>query len=400
MDDDFTRLQGKWSQQSDADNLFVGTDKGYDVWRKNSKSGFFLFSEKNELFSVFESYVHFTFDPKGNKNQSAGLILQAQPDGTGALIIEINKKRQYRIRRAVNNRLISLTGEGEGWVKSKKAISSGENMIMVRTYDKIYDLYINGQFIKSFTEIEYGSGKIGLYIGASSKVLFHRLSVKTDEDHLNTDNTGGPVDEEKTLAQVIVKLKESINKKDKRIQELEAEVRAAGVRTNSDTALIRQKQEAESKVAAYAREIQNLKYEVSSLQSKVAVLEEFKRTVKESENGDVIINLTKLMDQQKEQIAQLQRENKSLSITADQLRSDKTELNAQLNKLQNETDNLRNEKIGLLQRIIEKDSMIGAQEERIKLTDDALEQCTRNCPKPKKEKTRKKSSSEATLQDE
>ncbi len=389
IDDDFTRLAGNWNQLSNADNLFIGSEKGYQAWRKNTKSGFFLLPEKPETYSVFEAQLRFNFEP-GSKNQSAGLILQAQADGNGALVIEINGKKQYRIRRAVNNRMISMSGEGEGWVKNKKALTTGLNSIMVRTYDKIYDLYINDVFIRSFTEIEYSEGKIGVYIGPGSKATFQHLSIKTDDDHVGQKgNNNGPMDEEKTLSQVIVKLKEALNKKDKRIAELEAELRNANSRGMQDTVLIRQKTEAESKWLQCSRDLANLKSQTEALQAKVESLEDFKRTVKDNENGDVIINLTKLTATQKEQIASLQAELRIQKQALEQLKQEKQELEAQLRTNNGSIDQLQNERVELLERIIEKDSVINTLDEKLKLMDDALTACSQNVRKPDAEKPKK-----------
>lgn len=397
MDDDFTRLAGNWNQLSNADNLFIGTDRGFQVWRKNLKSGFFLLPEKSEMYTVFEASVHFGFEP-GAKNQSAGMVLQAQADGSGALVIEVNRKKQYRIRRAVNNRMISISGEGEGWVKAGKYITTGENELMVRTYDKIYDLYINGSFVKSFTEIEYSEGKIGLYIGPGSKAVFHRLNVKTDDDHATQKGSGtGPVDEEKTLAQVIVKLKESINKKDKRIAELETELRMAQSRGQQDTVILRQKNEAESRWMSCARELESLKSDRELLQIRVKNLEDFREQIKNSENGDVIINLTKLSATQKEQIETLQKANKVQAQAIEQLKQERADAEALLKKKTAVVEQYQNEQILLLQRIIEKDSIIAALEEKVKLLDDALTSCTAYTPprkseaaRPRKKKDKKK----------
>lgn len=386
VDDDFSRLAGKWEQLSNTDNSFVGLERGFQTWRRNTKSGFFILSQEPKEFSVFESHVHFTFDPKGGNNQSAGMVLQAQADGSGALVIEINKKKQYRILRAVNNRLIAVTGEGEGWVKNKKAITNGENVVMVRTYDKIYDLIINGIYVITFTEIEYSRGQIGLYIGPGSKVVFHRLQVKTDDDHVASEGaSNGSVDEEKTLSQVIVKLKETINKKDKRIAELEAEVRSLSGRGIADTVILRQKQEAESRLLVCNRELDAVKLEKMVMENKLKELQEFKELVRSNENGDVIINLTNLTSSQKLQIEGLQSEIRGQQSTIEQLKNEKTELQNVIKQKNADNDQLRNDQVDLLQRIIEKDSVIMALEEKNTLLDESLVQCNRNIRKNKPE---------------
>lgn len=401
LDEDFVNLSGKWDQQSNADNSFIGVAQGFQAWRRNQKSGFFIFPLKEREYSVFEVSAQFIFNSKGSKSQSAGIVIQAQQDLSGAVLIEINKKKQYRIMRAVNNRLIAISGEGEGWVKNKSAITSGENQILVRTYDKIYDLFINGKFITSFTEIEYSRGQIGLYIGPASNAVFHRLQIKTDDDHVGDDspkNTG--MDEEKTLSQVIVKLKETINKKDKRILELENEVRALNGRGVADSVLIRQKTDAENRLLACNRELESLKSDNYILKTKLDELEDFRRLITQNENGDIIINLSNLTATQKKQIESLQSELRMQSNLLEQARAEKIDLQNLLKQRNAENDDLRNDKLQLMQRIIEKDSIITDLEGQIDLLDKTLDECCTPKGNAKNKKTKTPKRSEAVLFDE
>lgn len=387
LDDEFARIDGKWNQQSNTDNFFIGSTEGFETWRKNTRSGFFIFPEKQQEFSVFEVQLTFNFASGGSNNQSAGLVMQAQPDGSGALIIELNRKKQFRIRRAVANMLINVTGEGEGWLKGKQFITSGQNTLTIRTYDKIYDIFINDKYVRSFTEIEYAKGWIGLYIGPGSKAVFKRITVKTDEDHVNPDlNSNTPVDEQKALAQAIVKLKETINKKDKRIAELEAQIRTQPVGGRRDSTLQRQLEEANQRSSSLESELDALKDENERLKASVARLEAFRKSISESENGDVIINLTNTNLRQKEQIEQLQASLRAQEKMAEQLRQEKAELNNKIAEARTEVDEQRNQALALQMRLIEKDSIILAEEEKLKMMDEALTECSKNRRAPRKEK--------------
>lgn len=412
LDDEFARIDGKWNQQSNTDNFFIGSTEGFETWRKNTRSGFFIFPEKQQEFSVFEVQLTFSFSSGGSNSQSAGVVLQAQPDGSGAVIIELNRKRQFRIRRAVANMLINVSGEGEGWLKGRQFITSGQNTLTIRTYDKIYDIYINDKYVRSFTEIEYGRGWIGLYIGPGSKAVFKRITVKTDEDHVNPDlNSNTPVDEQKALAQAVIKLKETINKKDRRIAELEAQVRAQPAGGRRDSVLQRQLEEANHRSASMESELEALKEENARLKASVARLEAFRKSISESENGDVIIDLTNINQRQKDQIEQLQASLRAQEKAAELLKQEKAELNNKLILARSEVDEQRNQALALQMRLIEKDSIILAEEEKTKLLDEALSECSRNRKPPRKEriktdtdaekpKKRKKVKAETPLFDE
>ncbi|MBL7811608.1 MAG: hypothetical protein JNL57_05250 [Bacteroidetes bacterium] len=408
VDDEFVRIEGRWNQQSNADNLFVASGTGFEAWRKNAKSGFFIFPSKAADYSVFSVGLTFTFSTTGSKSTSAGIVLQAQEDGTGALIVEINRKKQFRVRRAVANRLVSISGEGEGWKKGKNINPKGLNTVQIRTYDKIYDLYINDKFMYSFAEVEYGHGALGLYIGAGSKVTFNRLQVHTDDDHANNESTTAPIDQEKALSAAIVKLKETINKKDKRITELETQVRQISASRAVDTTILREKEEAESKLVRMMAELETIKAENAALKDKVTKLEDFRNKIKESENGDILINLTTLNARQKEQIEQLQATNKALMASIEQQKADKADLARQIQDKQNETDGLRNEKINLMSRLFEKDSMLNTQQAQLELLDQALANCHNSMPRKsrqeksadRKQRRKEKKKEEPVLFDE
>lgn len=399
VDDQFIRPDGKWKQESNIDNQFLGVEDGFSVWRKNTKAGYFIFPEKNTEYSVYEVQIIFDFDKNSENSNSAGLVLQAQPDGSGAIVIELNKKRQYRIRRAMGNTLVNISGSGEGWLKAKKQITQGRNTLMVRTYDKIYDIYINNEYIRTFTEIEFSKGQIGLYIGAGSRAYFKQLVVKTDDDHANPDlSNNTPIDEQKALAQALVKLKETINKKDKRIAELETQIRTGGGGSRrADSMLMRQAEEASMRAAQLNAELEQQKSENARLKETVERLETFRKNITESENGDVIINLTNMNQRQKEQIEMLQATIRNLEKGQADLKQEKADLTRDLSKARAESDQLRNASLGLQVQMIEKDSILLSQEARIQKTEDALAKCSRHLPKeerpvkePKKPKRKEK----------
>jgi hypothetical protein len=45
-EDNFQKLDNAWAQQSTADNFFIGSSEGFEVWRKSKRTGFFIFPLK------------------------------------------------------------------------------------------------------------------------------------------------------------------------------------------------------------------------------------------------------------------------------------------------------------------------------------------------------------------
>jgi hypothetical protein len=132
-------------------------------------------------------------------------------------------------------------------------------------------------------------------------------------------------EESLTFQQIIVRLKESINKKDKRIAELEAENRRLSSGRGNDTLTQRKLQEADKRNFELVRQIDKYRVDLEASKSRVNELEQFRSQIRDNENGDIVINLTNINTRQKQQLEKLeqlkrQMESESAEIKADRLR--------------------------------------------------------------------------------
>jgi hypothetical protein len=218
--EDFDNTQNNWPQTFTSENLILLQNGYYRTERKNSESGYFIFNETQDQYENFKVTVNFAFDGT-NKSESAGLVLMAQADGNSSLLIEVNKKRQYRVMCASVGSLKPISPGKDGWNKFSSGFSKSACRIDVYTYQRVYDLFINGNFVQSFTEIELSKGRIGLFIGANSKVNFDNLYVSGEPGFQDlVDGKKNQISEEATLTGIIVLLKEKINWNEKMIDEL------------------------------------------------------------------------------------------------------------------------------------------------------------------------------------
>ena len=177
LNDQFDQADKNWNSTFNADNLFIAQNGFFELYRKSKKSGYYLFPNKSEEYTAFQVEAGLVFAQHDNGKQSAGVLLMANSETFGGLLVEINQKKQYRIVRVYKDKQVPLNSNGDGWQKATAAITKTENQITIKTYDKVYDLYINGKFVQTFTDIELNKGKIGIYVGADSKVKFDFLKV-------------------------------------------------------------------------------------------------------------------------------------------------------------------------------------------------------------------------------
>lgn len=302
-DEQFKNSQGVWSQTSTAQNAFLQSPEGYNVWRKNESNGFFILPKNDLKFDFFEAELSFSFDKSKGKKQYAGIVLQAQEGGAGAILIELNRKKQFRIRRVSNNRISNVSDGNDGWVKSNKIKGSSAFILKVVTKDRLYDVYINGVFIYTFTEIEFTEGKIGIYIGQKSRANFTSLRVKSD-DEIDVFSSKMSKSQDEILNETIVKLRETINKKDQRIALIEADLRKFKNVPKEDSSQIKEFIRLRTQDKKNKRFLRDLEAENESLTAKLKKLEVFKKEIADNESGDIIINLSNLTTAQKSKIGE------------------------------------------------------------------------------------------------
>lgn len=365
-DEDFNQSSEKWPLTYNADNFFVIQNGNFELLRSNQKTGTFVFSREERNFNFFEARTRIVFNEGPAKMPVAGLVLQAQADGSGALVVEINNKGQYRVRRVRSEQSTYLTGNGEheGWMKPKKVLNRTDNIIAIKTYEKVYDVYLNGQYVSTFTELEFSSGKMGFYVGPGTRISTDYLQVRGDDNFTIAGGGGSEIQEENlTFQQIIVKLKETINKKDRRIAELEAEVRRLGTARGGmgiDTVSARRAQELERLNADLIREIERLRLESSTQQARIQELEFFRSQIREGENGDILINLTNVNLRLKQQVDKLETLRKVLETENSDLRNEKLRLQQENDRMRAQLSNQETEMRYLRQRLAEKDSLLMA----------------------------------------
>ncbi len=318
LDENFNNGDKNWNSTFNVDNLFIAQNGYYELFRRSKKSGYFLLPNDKIEYGSFELETSITFAEHDNRKQSAGILLMAKDNSSG-LLVEINQKKEFRIMRIYNDRQVPKMGGGNGWVKAPAYLTKTLNVITIKTYDKVYDLFINGQFVVSFTEIELNKGMVGLYIGADSKAKYDYLRIKGEEKtDLTTIEVNTNKEEEKSFTQIIINLKNQINKKDKEIDELKSKLKLANNgainNSNKDTGIINERNKLAAKVNQLESENQDMQLQLIALEEEKKKLEDFKASVQAGqENGDIIINLTNMVSNQKTKIEELEQKNKSLN---------------------------------------------------------------------------------------
>lgn len=312
-----------WTIVSNAENLFIVQDGEYILQRKASSAPFAIIANFESEFSEYRAVVSMRLEKHLGENAHMGMLFMMQPQGQGGFLVEVNKKREYRLRQIVagSYRYISGSSKDGGWVRNNAVNETGAaNVLEVRTSKGEYDLYINNVYIRSFSEPNYRSGKLGLIIGPESRgkvdffYVFTRGSVTAAaKNQAKTNNSETPANNNEPG---LIELTQSIISLKTRINELEEE--NDGLR-KTISAMKTGDQEKDVMIKNHEKQVQSLKDQITarentidSLNKAIAGLQQYKDLLGDNATGDVVINLSKALKAEKEKNQKLEAEIKAL----------------------------------------------------------------------------------------
>lgn len=175
----FDNNELRWEQNSNADKFCILSEGRYCIKRHNTETGEFYFSSLIPVFDNFDITVQLALDAHSNKNQSAGVVFMADAGLSNLMVLEVNANKQYRLWSKRGDEKIYLSGGNElGWEKSS-LLKAGKvaNTIEIRADSGNYDVYFNSYPAFSFTDENFKSGTIGLYVAANSYVNFDSFTI-------------------------------------------------------------------------------------------------------------------------------------------------------------------------------------------------------------------------------
>jgi len=343
-----------------ADNYFI-LDKGdYLLSRNNEESEYAIIANTSSVTN-FTLKTAVRIGPSKNKKASVGIIIKAQQDGKGAIIFEINKKGEYRIKQLIGDTYKTLSGlsKQEGWVRNKSINGVDEhNFLEIRTENNIYDVYVNSNYLTTFFAPDYTSGSCGLIISSRTKarVSYYYVNAKGGNNPVasyvneNTPSINATIEE---LNKKIVTLETN----NATLNSLNTEVRGsqdekiANLNTkNTDLAGVTIEQEKE--IASLNRSITNLKNsnatieELEKINTDNAILinnlkaEKNALTTKITSITSKNTDLAAVTIEQEKEIASLNNSATSSNSSLTNLSTKNTELNSKINSLNTKNSEL------------------------------------------------------------
>ena len=259
INENFNKSESSFPILTNIDNYFIVDNGDYLLSRNNTESEYAILASSKEMISDFILKTAIKIGPSSIKRSSAGVLIKAQPSGRGALVFEINRKGEFRIKELQNNntyKYLSGKNSNDGWVKNKDIKGQDQfNSIEIRCKENTYDIYVNNKFIITLFSSSFKSGRMGIVIGkdAKARVAYYNIDVPADSENnlvneyindLNTENLSNRIKElesEKiTLKNTKLRLEKEIEllKNDNQVVKLEKKLDESNVKLDSTNKII------------------------------------------------------------------------------------------------------------------------------------------------------------------
>ena len=410
--EDFNQMGENFPIITTSDNYFI-IDKGDYLLSRNNEESEYAIISKNSTASDFMIRTGLRIGPSKNKKASVGLILKAQENGKGAIIFEINKRREYRIKQLNGSSYKMITGNNKnnGWIKNNVINGTDErNAIEIRSDQNIYDIYVNNKYLNTFFIPDFNRGSFGLIISPETKarISYFYLNTKQENTNLNnssilikknkTDNTISEkkdnqeftrIESDENLYQKIALLEdnnaklnainqESINNKNNIINGLEGQIKESE----------KSNKELENKISELNKKIQKLNQKNSELadvsieqEREIKQLEEKTNKISQNKNDEISKLSEKInnLNKENEKIQSLEDNKKESESFINILMSEKDQLSNKIIELQEKTNKFiesNNKQVDKIKNLEEKNKDLSSvsieQEKKIKEKEDLV----------------------------
>jgi hypothetical protein len=290
--EEFSDKNENWPYLTTMENLYVPDKDEYFMHRRNKSAAYAIITNWRNSLSEFNILSTLKLGPANDESQTIGLIFLVQDDGKGAVVVEFNRFKQYRVKQLVGSYYKFLSGKTEdnGWVKSGALAGKNDyNAFDIRVKLPQVDVYINDKFVESFDVIDYEPGGMGYLIGPDTKAKSDYFYVYTTEAGKQTAEEEMKADEaNQTATEQLAKTRYDLEQKTRSLRECQMERKKAVSVLEGELATLRAQNE---KLSIRNRQLQEFKNQVL-----VEVDEDVFLTLAENLKEEIIKN-QKLEDQ-------------------------------------------------------------------------------------------------------
>jgi len=176
--EDFSDVSESFPRTSSNDPKFWGTyGDGYYYMNRKIERPRVIIANFKGTSRDFYLKTKIQLGSVKSSESTVGILFLTQLGGRGGLLLEINKKKKFKITDIGNNTTLTLNGD-QGWIPSKSIAGiQRNNTIEVKAFRGKFDIYFNNIYTYSFINDSYKKGGFGAYIGslAEAKIIYYNV---------------------------------------------------------------------------------------------------------------------------------------------------------------------------------------------------------------------------------
>jgi len=394
--ENFSTKSPLFSFETTSENYFIVDDGDLFLSRNNKLSDYTIFSSTPFSEENYKLKTSIKLIATNSKESYVGILLNTQLDGNGLVSVEINSKKEYRVRQINNGDSKYLSGnrDNEGWIANDFIKENGEfNYIDILCYKGRYDLYFNFQYVNTFESPEYITGRFGFLIGAQSQARIDYIHVHKEGGKVSTVDFNNANDKILKLENDILSLQKDINSNKTLVDQLRAENSNSSKELNNNKqkeAILRAEKEAlENKINGLDLKLDEAnahKNKIASESSdfKKAILSYEKTSNNLEKKNSELINqldlkineLSKIQTNLSNSSSELNKKTIEVSSLSTQLKKSEQELkdatNSNIN-LKSSNGKYESETLGLNRKIVNQENQINNSKTELKKLEDQVE---------------------------
>lgn len=335
--EDFSSKQILFPQKYNANELFMLENNTYLVKRISTED--YSISYARTEGSLSSVSFKATIALSKAKDNAGGIVIHGQRETNGAIIVEINSKKQFRVRKLFNGQeKVKSRSKKDGWIKFKGLNKKGYNTLEIRTDAGTYDIYINGALAYSIFDIQFNDGLVGLFVKGGSELRAKKIELYKKGSALITD-TGGDSDTadaqspDESFQEVILLFKTKIDQQQAEIDRLQYEVDKCRSMLNYDTTLVTRSQSLEVENERLTELLDSTSKALKVATKRLEYLESFREDVESGSNGDLVLNLTTILADIKKENKKYKDENAAIKKENQELEKDNEVLLREIERL-------------------------------------------------------------------
>jgi len=306
--DNFNKADTQWKQVTNKDEIYIIQENAYYLQYNNKNSNGIVLYGGDKYFKNYHAEIKFSYSKNHSNNASFGVVFASQRNQSGAFIIELKPKGEYRVSKYNGNKIepISVDENGYSWTKIKDYREQlKEHYISIYANYKYFDLYVDGIFLATVDNVFFKEGKLGFMLSGGAQVSIKYIKVFGEKADSNKRVKN---DEVELLNELIKILKNNIDELSHQKDSIQKISKSKVINSSNSKEIVQLKKDNKTLEA----ENKKLEYQLKKIKIENEKLQQFKKDIQTGTNGNTILDLTDLLQKEREKYENLLKKYEDL----------------------------------------------------------------------------------------